>query len=225
MVAGITAQELGSYYPRLYHVAALGSWANIHRYGLLSTRGLLRLFKIPMTDRRPILEEHRPESIVIKHAVIGRATIRDQKPMDDAGLRRALYGGLMPTHWYRRLNGMVFFWLARERVDTFLGARAYRDSSHVLLTIDTAPLLAQYRARVLLSPLNSGCTKPFPHPRGPDTFQPLSMYPFESYRRKRGIRDAIVELAIPGGVRNIRDFVLRVDEMKADARAKLIWRP
>lgn len=222
---GITSGELTSHYPRLYHVAVQDSWDSILRYGLLSTKALLELFEVPKAERRVILEQHRPDGIVIEHLSFGRAVIRDQKPMDDKGLKRALSCSLTPTQWYRKLNGMVFFWLARKRVDTFLGARAYRDSKHILLTVDTAALLDKYDSRVLLSPLNSGCTKPFPHPRGADTFRPLAKYPFQELKGKRSMMDAVVELAIPDGVKDIRNFVLRVEEVKAGGSPKLIWRP
>lgn len=39
--------------------------------------------------------------------------------------------------WLRLLNSKVFFWLQRERVNRLLGARAYRDSSHLVITFDT----------------------------------------------------------------------------------------
>ncbi len=225
MTLGITLDELVSYYPRLCHVAVQGSWHSILKHGLLSTKALLELFDVPQARRRLILERHRPESVVIEHPSLGGAVIRDQKPMDDKGLKRALSEDLTPTKWYRVLNGMVFFWLTRKRVDTFLGARAYRTTEHILLTVDSKALLDEYASRILLSPLNSGCTKPFPHPRGADTFQPLSTYPFQELKRRRATNDAVVELAVPEGVRDIRKFVLRVDKVKAGGSPKLIWRP
>jgi hypothetical protein len=222
---GITPQELVLYYPRLYHVAAIDSWASITRHGLLSTEALLDLFGVQGDFRRSILEAHRPESVMIRHPDIGMAFIRDQKPMDDKGLRRALPASLTPRRWYKKLNGMVFFWLTRERVETFLNARAYRNKKHTVLTIDTARLLRKQASHILLSPINSGCTKPYPHPRGHYTFRALTTYPFEALRKKRGIRDAIVELAVLGGVNDVQDLVLRVEEMKAGTRGKLIWTP
>ena len=50
-----------------------------------------------------------PESVAITHPVEGTAVIRDQKPMTDEGLRRALETGLSPTDWYRILNTKAFF--------------------------------------------------------------------------------------------------------------------
>lgn len=61
-----------------------------------------------MTDARS-LSIHRPECGPITHHVYGTAVIRDQKPMDDKGLTRALRDGLMPCGSYQILNGKVFF--------------------------------------------------------------------------------------------------------------------
>jgi hypothetical protein len=33
--------------------------------------------------------------------------------------------GMPPEQWYRTLNRHVFFWVASERLDTLLNARAY----------------------------------------------------------------------------------------------------
>ncbi|HYV45973.1 MAG TPA: hypothetical protein VFA20_13985 [Myxococcaceae bacterium] len=75
---------------------------------------------------------------------------------------------------------------------------------------------------VLLCPMNSGCTVPFPHPRGRETFLPMGAYRFED--RARLGADAIVELAVAGGVPDIEELVVRVDEEGAGEPAKQIWR-
>ncbi|HEX8819114.1 MAG TPA: hypothetical protein VF794_04245 [Archangium sp.] len=132
--------------------------------------------------------------------------------MDDRGLLRSLSGGLSPTDWYQFLNARVFFWVSRERLTKLLNARAYRDKRQTVLTVDTARLLARHEERVLLSPLNSGATKPFPAPRGPDTFLPMARYSFSYWDQKRKRREPVVELTVTHSVPDIRDFVLRVEE-------------
>ncbi len=221
---GITQDELVELHPRLFHMAAPGSWPSIQENGLLSTSALLDLFEVGGQRRGELEVQHRPELVTIAHPKRGEAVIRDQKPMDDAGLRRALQDGLTPKDWYALLNKRVFFWTERKRLDTLLSARAYRDTRQTVLTLDTAGLLARYATRVELSPINSGATKPMPTPRGRDTFLPLDHFPFEHWRKKRGSRrKAIVELTVLGGVPDVRDFVLRVEERGGGRPDQLVF--
>jgi hypothetical protein len=112
-------------------VAAVGSWPGIERHGLRSTTALLDLFEVAGSDRERIESQHRPESETIHHPRYGTAVIRDQKPMSDGGLVRALQDGLKPRDWYRILNKKVFFWLTRERLETLVNAREYREEPAV----------------------------------------------------------------------------------------------
>lgn len=220
---GVRPEVLAARFPRLYHMAQAGSWPGIQRNGLLSTNALLDLFEVQGEAREALVARHRAESVPIRHPLRGEAVIRDQKPMSDGGLLRALGDGLTPAEWYRLLNEKVFFWLARERLDKLLGAAAYRDKRQTVLTIDTAALLARHADQVLLSPINSGCTKPYPTPRGRDTFLPLADYPFEESSRKRGRQNAVVELTVRYAVPDIRDFVLMVEEVGGGVDRALLW--
>lgn len=139
--------------------------------------------------------------------------VRDQKPMSDAGLARCLQDGLSPKEWYRILNGKTFFWLTERRLSVLLNARPYRALAHTVLVVDTASLVEAHEANLRLCPMNSGCTKPVPHPRGRRTFLPISEYPIES-RRHRGA-DAVVELAVEGGVPDIASHVISVRRMRS----------
>ncbi|MFL5344193.1 MAG: DUF7002 family protein [Hyalangium sp.] len=211
-MSGIRAEAFSERFPRLFHMAEAGSWPSIQRHGLLSTSALLDLFEVWGEQRMALEARHRPESVTLHHPRHGTAVVRDQKPMDDAGLLRSLSGGLSPTDWYQLLNARVFFWVSHERLTKLLNARAYRDKRQTVLTVDTARLLARHEARVLLSPLNSGATKPFPARRGPDTFLPMARYPFSFWDQKRKRREPVVELTVAHSVPDIRDFVLRVEE-------------
>lgn len=99
--------------PTLYHMAERGSWPSIREHGLLSTSALLDLYGAQGAERAAIEGQRRPGPVTIERPAFGRAVIRDQKPMSDAGLRRCLTDGLTPEDWYRLLNGKVFFWLTR----------------------------------------------------------------------------------------------------------------
>jgi hypothetical protein len=199
-------------YPRLWHMAEDGAWPSIQRYGLLSTSALLDLYGINGRERDAIESEHRPKSIEIHRQGLDRAVVRDQKPMSDVGLARCLRDGLTPQEWYRILNTKTFFWLTEQRLSTLLNARPYRELAHTVLSVDTATLVGTHETNIRLSPMNSGCTKPFPHPRGRSTFLPISEYPFDE-RRNRGA-DAIVELAIEGSIPDIAMHVISVQRMR-----------
>jgi len=212
MVKGVSPEELAKQFPRLYHMAAQGSWPSIQRHGLLSTTALLDLFEIHGDRREQLEREHRPESVKISHAVHGTAEIRDQKPMGDIGLQRALRDGLSPAQWYQTLNGKVFFWPTIERLETMRNARAYRVKPQTIVVVDTIRLLRAHLPRVLLSPINSGATKPYPHERGLDTFLPPSEYPYRERKRARGEDNAVAEIAVVGAVPEIKEFIISVEE-------------
>jgi hypothetical protein len=220
---GITPDELASHYPKLYHMAEAGTWPGIVEHGLLSTSALVRLFEVPEPSRTQILSAHRPAGIEISHPRVGRAVVRDQIPMSDAGLKRCLQDGLTPADWYRLLNVAVFFWLTEERLERLLGAGAYRERVHTVITMETRSLLVDCSERTVLSPINSGCTRPFPRPRGRSTFLPLGEYPFQHWRKKRGLTDAVVELAVQDAVRNVTRYAVEVRERRVGERGRLIW--
>ena len=215
--------ELVKYYPRLYHMAADGSWDSIARHGLLSTTSLLDLFEITGQRRTDLESRHRPESVAIDHPRYGRAWIRDQKPMDDGGLRRALEDGLTPEQWYLMLNQRVFFWLREERLLRLLNAKAYSSVAHTVLTIETAALLREHAAGVTLSPINSGATKPYPWPRSRLTFLAIPDYPFHEWRARRSLANAVVELAVTPSVPAIADIVTRVTRMMREQVLEVMW--
>ncbi len=208
----MTNEELIASYPYAYHMAESGTWESIRRHGLLSTIALLDLFEITGIERHRIAARHRPESVTITHPVFGKAVIRDQKPMRDSALLKCLDNGITPADWYRTLNQRVFFWVSEERLNRLLEARAYRNKQHCILTLETAELLRRHSERVTLCPINSGSTIYKPQPRGYTTFQSIENYPFNEWKARRGSRDAVVELVVDHSVRDIADFVQKVEE-------------
>jgi hypothetical protein len=202
--------------PTLYHMAERGGWASIQRHGLLSTSTLLERWEIVAHRRKAIEKTRRQESVVIDHPTLGRAVLRDQKPMDDTSLERCLRDGLTPPDWYGLLNARVFFWLTRERLHRLLKAKHYRVLEHDVLEIDTAELVAAYRKRITLSPINSGSTKPFGRSRGRDTFLSIADYPYAHWRERRDRSECVVELCVLGGVPDIARFTRRVVVMRGE---------
>jgi hypothetical protein len=204
-------------------MAERGSWPSIRQHGLLSTSALLDRWEIKGSQRDAIEAKRRPKNVIIDHPALGRAMVRDQKPMDDAGLCRCLQDGLTPTDWYRLLNARVFFWLTRARLNRLLTARPYREREHDVLEFDAAALVSAYRTGITLSPINSGATKPFPRNRGRDTFLSIPQYPYADWRARRAAGERVVEFCILGGVANVGGFVRRVTVMKGEQEVSVLF--
>lgn len=215
-------QEIVSNHPHLYHMAEEGSWQSIRQYGLLSTTALLDLYQIEGEERETIERRRRPVSVSVNRTGLGMAVIRDQKPLTDASLTRALEDGLTPEDWYRLLNGKTFFWFKKSRLETFLCAGNYARIYHDVLIVDTESLVERHRERITLSPMNSGCSVPFVHKRGLSTFRRISDYPYAD-RKRRGL-EPVVELVVDHAVPDIEEFTLRVDSMACNNTPRTIWR-
>jgi len=209
--------------PTLYHMAERGSWQSIQKYGLLSTTALLDRYGISGMARERIESERRPTSIYLGSNDLGRAVVRDQLPMDDRGLERCLQDNLLPKDWYRILNGKAFFWLTQERLLRLLNAGTYRLEEHDVLALNASALVEVYLDKIWLCPINSGCTKPFPHPRGMETFQRVWEYPYEYWRTRRARGERVVELAVDYAVPDVAKFVSRVVRMQASQELSVLF--
>jgi hypothetical protein len=184
-VTGDELEELLTDCPILYHMAECGSWPSICSRGLLSTSALLDTYGISGASRLEIETQRRLSSVTLRNHGLASAVVRDQLPMDDKGLQRCLLDGISPSQWYCLLNSKVFFWLTRERLICLLNAGTYRALEHDVLELNAKALVKSYFASVWFCPMNSGCTKPYPHPRGYSTFQRLSNSCFRSSRISR----------------------------------------
>jgi hypothetical protein len=193
-------------------MAEAGSWRSISRHGLLSTRSLIELFEVNDGARETILRRRRSTSVELTHEVLGTAVVRDQIPLSESRLTACLTDMTL-EEWLDTLNSRVFFWLDETHLETLLGARAYRDDEHDVITVDSTLLLERHGPRVTLSPINSGATMYTPPPRGRHTFLPIASYPFDERRRARGLGNAVVELAVDGGV----------ERRRAGAAGTVIW--
>ena len=56
----VTEAELVATYPRIWHMAADGSWPSIRKHGLLSTRALLELHGVEGEQVTKIVSRRRP---------------------------------------------------------------------------------------------------------------------------------------------------------------------
>lgn len=201
-------EQLVETYPRLFHMAWEGSWPNIQKHGLLSTRALLELYEVDEGDAERIVREHRSHWIGVEKDGLPRAVVRDQKPMSDEGVRRALGADACLGDWYSLLNSMVFFWPTKKRLITMMNAGAYRGMRHDLIIVDTEKLIGLKQQYIRLSTMNSGATKPYPHPRSMDMFMKFEDYPFDELMRKKRVEGAVAEVCVIHGVEDIEACTL-----------------
>lgn len=220
----MTPELLAEKYPRLFHMAQLGSWPSIKRHGLLSTSALLDQYKVNGRERVILERTKRPECVALTAKGLPGAILRDQKPISDSALEKCLQDGLTPAAWYKELNSRSFFWLSSDRVWRLLGAKAYRDTPQTVLTLETAPIVQKYSHRIRLSAINSGSTIMNPMPRGKNTFLPIADFPFQERAQSRSLANNVVELVIDHSVPDVADFVLAVHEVKNDKIVREVWR-
>lgn len=214
-VPGVTPEVFAQLYPHLYHMAHDDAWAQIQRFGLLSTRSILDRWQVDGPLRTQIETQIRRTSIELSHPHHGKIVLRDQKPMYEKKLRAALTD-CTPEEWCQLLNGKVFFWPSIKRLHTHMYARENRGKKHLVLTIDSCRFAAAYEKQIKLCPMNSGNTIPFSHKRGKNSFMKLNEYPFQQ-RRARGACHTVAELAVDTDIPDILDFVTSVDYMVAES--------
>ena len=213
---GVTPKMFSELYPRLYHMAHEDAWEQIRRYGLLSTSTLLGLWEVKGKQRSAIEREVRRNQVELRHPRRGKVVIRDQKPLYERKLRKALIDCTV-QEWCQLLNRRVFFWPTVERLVTHISARENRGKNHLVLTVDSYRLAAVYEMTITLCPLNSGNTIPFAQRRSKNSLMRMSEYPFLE-RLARGPYYTVVELAVETGVPDILDFVVSADYMTSSGR-------
>jgi hypothetical protein len=216
------AADLVSKYPRLYHMTDVGNWTLIRRHGLRSTTALLDLFEAHDDLRHRLESRRRPAPVRLFHPDHGSVLIRDQIPLQEEKLARCLID-MSVAEWLRLLNRKVFFWVSEHRVTRLLQARAYREREHEVVTLDTASLVAANNDAIALTPINSGATIFDARPRGAGTFMSIAEYPFEVFRRSRGPRDAVVELAVDYAVLDVVVHTISVEVRQQASVLECIW--
>lgn len=211
---------LAALYPELFHVSAAGAWPGIAEHGLLSARRLTALFQVRQGERAH-LEDRRAAPITLEHGGIGRAVLRDQRPLSLKKLASCLEDGMTVDEWMTMLNDYVFFWPTRARTQRLL--RTYSHESHDVLVVDTAAFLDRYSSVVRLSHMNTGTTSPMAHPRGRSTFRRLPEYPLEERRRRYGKAAAVGEVVVPDAVLDVAELTLRVERWNGEQLQRICW--
>ena len=215
----MTPEAFAGAYPRLYHMTAAGGWEGIREHGLLSVRQLLEAHGADADTVETVAFSRRPAQVSLAPGV----TIRDNKVLNEKSLERALTGGLTPRDWYGMLNARAFLWANPKRLEKLLAGRAYRDDAHDVLSFDTLPLVRAHADRIEVTPMNTGAAFMRAVPRGRESFVPLGDLPWEDWRARRGRADAVVEVAVPGGVPDARDYLIEVRRRQAGRDDAVVW--
>lgn len=222
--AAVDDQQLIEHFPRLFHVTHAGAWSSILRHGLLSTSALLDLYGVDAVARAAVEAEPRPAEVTLDDPVLGRAVVQDNRPLRVHILQRCL-DGTPVADWCRMLNARVFFWATERRLENHLRARGHRDQPREVVVVDTARLLARDRDAVTLCAFNSGSALyPNAPRRGPGSFAAVQAYPFDELRRRRGLRDAVVEVCVDHALGDIAGVAERVWSVAADGSREEICR-
>lgn len=215
----MTPDAFAAHYPRLYHMTAAGGAEGIRANGLRTTMQLLEASDADAAMVEAVAFSRRPAEVVLAPGV----TIRDNKVLNETSLAKALTGGLTPRDWYGLLNERVFLWANPKRLDKLLAGRAYRDRAHDVLTFETLPLVSAYADVVECTPMNTGAAFMRAVPRGRDTFTRLADVPFEAWKAKRSRADAIVEVAVAGGVPDAASYLISISRRQSGCPDEALW--
>ena len=215
----MTPEAFAGHYPRLYHMTAAGGWEGIRDHGLLSVRQLLARHGADAAMVEAVAFSRRPEQVSLAPGV----TIRDNKVLNEKSLAPALTCGLTPRDWYGLLNERAFLWANPKRLERLLAGRAYRGEPHDVLAFDTLGLVRAHAGRVEATPMNTGAAFMRAVPRGRESFVPLGDLPWDEWKAKRGRADAVVEVAVPGGVEDAGAYLLEVRRRQAGRDDEVVW--
>lgn len=205
-------------------MTAAGSWATIERYGLRSVTALLDLLYVDPA-RRPAIElQQRARTVLLSDPELGEFEIRDQKPLNIAKLESCLTD-MTVTQWLAQLNRKVFFWPTAQRVQHLLGAQMYRHQEHLVLVIETRSLVSIHEPGITLAAINTRAVLYNPSARGSDTLRPIADYPYDVWRKKRGAKKAIAEVAVDYALPDVINHVVRVERRSHGRNPEVLLSP
>ena len=84
-------------------------------------------------------------------------------------------------------------------------------------------MIKDYKNKITLSKINSWAIIYNSGRRGKQTFKCIGDYPFEQYKKIRK-DDAIVELAVDYGVKDITKYTIKVEEWSQGKKPRIVWK-
>ena len=200
-----STDSLGTLRKVLFHASGYGAWDSIAESGLRTAAALsgemplgrLREAEVKLTD-----EEGRT------------AVLRDQRGMLRANIEQHL-SDVDLAGWLSLVNNRVFLFAQQKHLTTLL-ARYVPSGGQDVIVFDTGKLLAAARGRVEVVTDELAAPEPWAHCpcRGPDTFVPIESY--------RGSPSDVTEVAVVGGLDNVRSLVSRVVRYHADHTTEVL---
>ena len=244
----MTPQELDKLiaeHPVLYHLTWRGAWPSIMEHGLLSTNALLDRGDKSLDKEDGTGYHRRSECVSVESKKSGsvplKATIRDQKTVDDTRLSNYLEPtGMSMEDWYRRQNARVFFFMTKESPkggkERGLVALAQKyernDMMQDMIVVCTKSLINAHYHKIDLSHYNSGYNlndQRFPENatrgrRHDFLFLRIENYPYRRKDNKDKVHyHKVKELTVVGGVPDIRDHVIKIVEMNDGKEGKVVY--
>jgi hypothetical protein len=203
--------ELPAY---VYHLAELSNWPSIQKHGLLPSNDLIAESGLSRIRKKVVSTQQRDGHTILPNGV----EIRDQLPMPPEFLERCLIG-MTPSEWYANLNSRVFFWLDIDRLNRMCKACSGRPQ--IALKFDVQRILAKYRSKIELAPINTGYARRKPAKRGAATFVPLTKWLRSGWESEtfalgtstRSQNHEPVELTVRSGMPDACDFLLAKTEI------------
>ena len=180
--------------PQLYHLAEAENLSSILKHGLLSTQRLVAMSGLSVQEQASLLRGHRRTHVRLPTGVL----VRDQAPMPPSALGPALDDGMDPPDWYALLNGHVFLWPDRARMQR--QRKACGSRPQVLLTFDAVALLDGLGEAALVTPINTGNARRRPARRGRTTLLPYQAWLRDGWpagRRWRLPAEILFTCAVP----------------------------
>jgi hypothetical protein len=118
------------------------------------------------------------------------------------------------------LNERVFFFLQRKRLDALLGA--YKREPQLVITLDTASLVAANESPIELCKFNSGFAQPHNKKlRNRASFLPIADYPHPQRTVANPRGEDVAELTVLGSV-NALPHVIRLERVFGGEVERLI---
>jgi hypothetical protein len=203
----------------VYHLAEESNWPSIKQIGLLPAAELIARAGLNRFDCDRLERSQRVSHTVLPDGV----EIRDQLRMPASALSACLIG-MAPPDWYSLMNSRVFFSLDPIRLNGIRGGCEPRPQ--VVLTLDTAGLMAGYGGRASVTPFNSGHALRRAARRGAATFVPYAAWVesgWASEAAQLGIRERSrshrpVELTIVGAIPDVMRYVVRTSRLASGER-------
>jgi hypothetical protein len=201
---------LAELHPRVFHTTAASAWPSIRRLGLQSTQRLVDLFIVGERQRAELLRQPRAESVALHKDGLPAVVIRDQKPMKF--INEKIDPGSSLQRYLDAINSRVFFWASRERLERLRGAKEYRSQPQIVLQVDTWQLIERYGSTIELCRFNSGAVTQKNHPmRGHRSWLPIAEYPYDEYRHRYGLTNALAEVTVTDAVPDIEDVLVDIE--------------